>query len=148
MKANKKYDPFQMTWSLYPSGKVPLTTATNTMSDESSAKVCLPNPMYRGPEDEGLTPTAGRRVHSLEANSAHCFTELVGNLLIQPVAHRLPMCSPFHHCLLVLEDSHENCIVYFLHLWPKDMKNWKKLKKKSENLYLHCLILWFKEKGS
>lgn len=126
---------------------IPLTTATNTMRGESLAEVCSPIPTYVGPEDEGPTPTAGHRVHSLKANSAYCFTELVRNLLKQPAAHRFPMCSLFHHFLLFLEDSHENGIVYFLHLWPKDMKNWKKLGK-SKNHYLHCLIPCFTDKGS
>lgn len=87
-------------------------------------------PRHPPTDDEGLIPTTGHWVHSLKANSAYCFTELVRNLLKQPVAHRIPVCSSFHHFLLSLEDSHENRIVNFLHLWPKDMKNWKNWEKR------------------
>lgn len=72
-----------------------------------------------------ISGVAGHRVHSVKANSAYHITELVWDLLEQLVAHRAPALSLFHHFLLSLEGSHENCIGDLLHLKQENDRDWR-----------------------
>lgn len=126
----------------------PLTTATNTISGESSADVCLPVPTYRAPQWWGANTY--HRASSTFFESQLCILlHRTGKELAEttcgsqdPYVFFLPPFSSFFG----RQPWETHC--QFPPPMTQGYEKLKTLKKKGENPYFKCLILHFKDNGS